>query len=590
MRYLNVDPGGNPARFNSSTATLSVPAGASVAQAFLYWGADLARGVTSNTANDGAPGGENPSTNTLWQHSVPEDGHRPLHDDRRDTGRPPRSREGHRELVRTAGQPPRLRLPGTSRRDQRDPSRGGLDDSPFEPRREPRRCHRGERAGRYRQQPPRRLDPRRGVGEQRAPWRNLTLFDGFDFVQVSGRPATRGRPAAVQRLQDTVERAMSMRTSPRGPTRPTATSSATTCRSALPPTRARTSAYRVHDALNPVDNFFNSSISRGGVTRHVQGSGLENQLGFDIDAPSIPEGTIKNGATGAAVCLGTNGDTYFFGGLAFDTLIRAPNLSIAKTVNTAHAEPGRRRHLYGHGHEPAAAGGSDADGRRHECRGIRSHPIRARLRRFVVNPTARPPGRQVPACGYSAAAISIIARPASHSRPTLRSPTSSRARVTAPRRAPLTPILNTACFRANSQDQPTTNFTGCDSANIYVKLPPVAGADRRSRRDEDGLGDNRQAGRQSRLGTRCTQLRARCVEQLHRDRRTSEQCRLRESGDEPERPDVHDAARRLERRRSPVRLRRQAFRRSRRRQRVHAHDRRAGLGRHRRRNGACERR
>ena len=37
---------------------------------------------------------------------------------------------------------------------------------------------------------------------------------------------------------------------------------------------------------------------------------------------------------------------------------------------------------------------------------------------------------------------------------------------------PLTPILNTACFRANSQDQPTTNFTGCDSANIYVKLPP----------------------------------------------------------------------------------------------------------------------
>ncbi len=68
MKYVNVDPGGsNPTRFNSSTATLSVPAGATVAKAFLYWGADLARGVTSNTADDGAPGGEDPNTNTLWR-------------------------------------------------------------------------------------------------------------------------------------------------------------------------------------------------------------------------------------------------------------------------------------------------------------------------------------------------------------------------------------------------------------------------------------------------------------------------------------------------------------------------------------------
>src|SRR4249919_1302815 len=65
MQYVNVDPGGS--RFDSSTATLSVPTGARVVRAFLYWGADLARGVTSNTAADGAPGGENPSTNTAWR-------------------------------------------------------------------------------------------------------------------------------------------------------------------------------------------------------------------------------------------------------------------------------------------------------------------------------------------------------------------------------------------------------------------------------------------------------------------------------------------------------------------------------------------
>lgn len=68
--------------------------------------------------------------------------------------------------------------------------------------------------------------------------------------------------------------------------------------------------------------------------------GFENQLGFDLDAVAVPEGTIPNNATGASVCLGTTGDTYFFGGLAFDTLIRAPNVQIAKSPSTEMAKPG----------------------------------------------------------------------------------------------------------------------------------------------------------------------------------------------------------------------------------------------------------
>ena len=259
---------------------MSVPAGASVVQGVPVLGGRSRAWRDVGQRRDGAPGGENPSTNTLWQHSVPEDGHRPLHDDRRDTGRPPRSRKGIVSWYEPAGQPSRLRLPGTSRRDQRDPSRGGLDQQ--------RQCHRGERAGRQRQQPPRRLDARRGVGERHASaWRNLTLFDGFDFVQVSGRPGTRGRPAAVQRLQDTRRAGRSMRTSPRGPTRPTAASSATTCRSALPPTRARPSPTASHDAVNPVDNFFNSSITarRRNVTSKVpnyrEPTGLRHRRAVD---------------------------------------------------------------------------------------------------------------------------------------------------------------------------------------------------------------------------------------------------------------------------------------------------------------------
>ena len=58
MRYVNVDPAGH---FNSSRGTLTLPAGARVVRAYLYWGADLARGVgNQRRPADGAPGGETP--------------------------------------------------------------------------------------------------------------------------------------------------------------------------------------------------------------------------------------------------------------------------------------------------------------------------------------------------------------------------------------------------------------------------------------------------------------------------------------------------------------------------------------------------
>jgi hypothetical protein len=57
MIYVNVDPGNG--RFNSSSANLSIPAGAHVVKAFLYWAADLSRGVTNSQGNrtGAAPGG-----------------------------------------------------------------------------------------------------------------------------------------------------------------------------------------------------------------------------------------------------------------------------------------------------------------------------------------------------------------------------------------------------------------------------------------------------------------------------------------------------------------------------------------------------
>src|SRR6185437_9361004 len=65
-----------------------------------------------------------------------------------------------------------------------------------------------------------------------------------------------------------------------------------------------------------------------------------NQLGFDLATLNVPEGTIGNNQTAASVCLGTSGDTYFFGGLVFDTLIKAPNLHITKAADHDTANPG----------------------------------------------------------------------------------------------------------------------------------------------------------------------------------------------------------------------------------------------------------
>ena len=89
-----------------------------------------------------------------------------------------------------------------------------------------------------------------------------------------------------------------------------------------------------------IDNFFNGTISTGGVDLGGRTPQYANQLGFDRDRLSVPEGTIPNGAHGATVCLGTVGDTYFFGGIAFDTLIRAPNLQIDKKASADTANPG----------------------------------------------------------------------------------------------------------------------------------------------------------------------------------------------------------------------------------------------------------
>ncbi|MBI5170149.1 MAG: DUF11 domain-containing protein [Candidatus Eisenbacteria bacterium] len=77
------------------------------------------------------------------------------------------------------------------------------------------------------------------------------------------------------------------------------------------------------DGANPADNFFNSSISQLGAPFTAKNPNYLNQLGFDCDLVQA-NGLLANGATSANVSLTTNGDTYYPGAVTFATDLYAP--------------------------------------------------------------------------------------------------------------------------------------------------------------------------------------------------------------------------------------------------------------------------
>ena len=219
------------------------------------------------------------------------------------------------------------------------------------------------------------------------------------------------------------------------------------------------------NAANPIDNFFNSSISSGGANVPGRTPAYVNQLGFDLDTLALPEGAIPNNANGAAACLGTVGDTYFFGGIAFDVLIRAPNVHIAKSADRSEAAPGDL----------------------------------VTYTTTVTNPTRGPddplyPTPTVPATNLVVTDVlpsgldfvdfrhqprrCLRLRSAHRARSAVRSARSGstrpsrytyHARVSgAAQGAQANPLVNAACFLSNSEDQPDVTFNGCDEATVIV--------------------------------------------------------------------------------------------------------------------------
>jgi uncharacterized repeat protein (TIGR01451 family) len=465
MRYVNVDPGAtdpntNRPFFNSSSATLAMPSDARVVRAYLYWGADLAPGV-EQTDTAAAPGGKDPSTNPYWKKALMRVG-----------------AGSYATADATVGDGKWAGVPSWYSQPGNRPGFAYQARADVTPQ-----VTRGFRATQRRTRAGDSLltvtvaDVQAGYGNNRhagwtllvmwendtAAFRNLTLFDGFDFVQVKG-----DEQLVVGPLNFT-----GFRTPASG------TVNAHAIVWAYEGDRGITGDYlalgrlgtacpqlpHMSDGVNPIANFFNSTISANGNNVTGRSPGWNNQLGFDLDNLSVPEGTIPNNATGASVCLGTVGDTYFFGGVAFETLIRAPNAKIDKSVTPTTANPGDvvtyTTTLSNPQRTPTPTAAL--------TNAVIDDPLSSGLDfvDFVPNSNG-----SVPPCNYDAAKRAIhcdvgrVEVDASFSY-SYRARVNAAAQGTSPASLP-----NVACYRANSEDQGDVKFTGCDPASVVVPPNP----------------------------------------------------------------------------------------------------------------------
>lgn len=84
------------------------------------------------------------------------------------------------------------------------------------------------------------------------------------------------------------------------------------------------------DAVNPVNNFFNSTISDSGSLVTDRTPNNSNTLGVDVDRFDA-SGLLANNATSATLTLTTTNETFYPGVVTFATDLYAPNLTATMT-------------------------------------------------------------------------------------------------------------------------------------------------------------------------------------------------------------------------------------------------------------------
>ncbi|HEV2764918.1 MAG TPA: hypothetical protein VGV38_18190, partial [Pyrinomonadaceae bacterium] len=255
MRFVDVDADGTT--FNSSSATLTLPANSTVLWAGLYWGAD----TTVGGGGGGPSAAPNPALNNQVRFSTPASGYQTITASQLDT-----SAYFGSDYQAFADVTTRVRSGGS---------------------------------GNYTV-----ANVQSGTGEDRQagwalvvvyhnaalPSRNLTVFDGYATVNTTNPVVTINVSGFVTPTSGTVNTHVGVVAyeGDRGSTGDQIQLNSTT----------------LTDALNPSTNFFNSTISRFGSHLTAKNPNYVNQLGFDIDDVTA-NGVLPNGATSATITLRT---------------------------------------------------------------------------------------------------------------------------------------------------------------------------------------------------------------------------------------------------------------------------------------------
>ncbi len=160
------------------------------------------------------------------------------------------------------------------------------------------------------------------------PPRNLTVFDGLQSV-------TQGKPAVTIPVSG-------FQTPLSGPVRTKLGFVAYEGDRGLTGDSATLDGKVLSDKVNAANNFFNSAISVDGQNFTDKTPDYVNQLGFDAKRIGI-DGLLANGATSATIGLKTSSDQYLPQVITFATDLYAPVIRATKTVaNLTHPDGATR--------------------------------------------------------------------------------------------------------------------------------------------------------------------------------------------------------------------------------------------------------
>jgi uncharacterized repeat protein (TIGR01451 family) len=302
MQYVDVD--GNAATFDSSSANLSIPAGATVLFAGLYWGAALDQGETLPRQCDpgqprtGLAAGNAPAAGSAWLQGPGTGGYVPVNASVFDT------------YTEDLGCP-------QAGVDERTRYQGFADVTSLVQ-------HGG--GGTYTVG-----NVQAGTGADRhagwslvvayqdltQPARNLTIFDGFGQVALNAHV-----PILVSGFKTPLTGVVNTQI---GFVAYEGDRNLTGDGLALNGTA-------LGDLAHPSRNFFDSSISQLGTPVSGSAPDYKNQLGFDTGVVAVPAGVVGTNQTSANIDLSTVQDRYLPGVVYFRTDIYAPQMVLHKTV------------------------------------------------------------------------------------------------------------------------------------------------------------------------------------------------------------------------------------------------------------------